>query len=263
MPTRIQNLLLVVVVALFGWPASAAERQVHEVLPARADGTVSIEIVSGSVRFSGWDRNEVQIEGTLQEDVEGLDIDSGDSHVSIEVDLVDSGGRLNRADAHLEIHVPSGSRFEAESVSADLTFESISGRVNVESVNGDVQIRGEVSEAEVSTVSSEITLETGAAFRDGDFQTVSGSVDFRGALAREARLNVESVSGDVTLRLDRSTAADFRVETFSGDIDNQLGPEARQSSPYVPAKTLSFSVGSGGARVTIESFSGKIHLLPR
>ena len=262
MPTR-KHVLLALAAALCTSAAPAAERQVHEVVPAKADGTVSVEIVSGSVRFIGWSRNEVQIEGTLDEEVKGLDIDAAGSRVSIEVELVDSGGRLSRADAHLEIHLPAGSRVEVESVSADLSCESITGRLNVESVNGEVKVTGDVTEAEVSTVSSGVVVETTAALRDGDFQTVSGGIDFRGALARDARLSVESVSGEVTLRLDRSASAEFRVETFSGEIDNQLGPAAKRSSPYVPAKTLAFSLGSGGARVTIESFSGKVELLPR
>ena len=255
--------LLFVTAALAAATTAAGERPVSELLPAKADGTVSIEIVSGSVRFIGWDRDEVQIEGTLDDDVERLDIDAGPSHVSIEVELVDSGGRLSRADAHLEIHVPRASRVEAESVSAELSVESIRGRVRVESVNGDVTIRGDVVEAEVSTVSSDILVESGTPLRDGDFETVSGDVDFRGALERDARFQVESVSGDVVLRLDPSTSADIRVETFSGDIDNELGPPAQKSGPYVPAKTLAFRLGSGGARVSVESFSGQVRLLSR
>lgn len=56
--------------------------------------------------------------------------------------------------------------------------------------------------------------------------------------------------------------ADFQIETFSGSINNDIGPAARRTDKYSPGKELRFTNGSGGARVSIESFSGsvKIHV---
>ena len=262
MPNRSIPLLIALwVLALSAAPARAEERRVHETLAAQADGTVSIEIVSGSVRFVAWDKNEVQIEGTLEEDVEDLDIESKGSTISIEVDLVD-GDNLHRADAHLEIRLPRGSSIEAESVAAELGVDGVSGAVSIESVSGDIEIRGDVTEIEASTVSSDVDIETSAPVRDATFESVSGDVRFSGRLDARGRFHAESVSGDVELRLGSSTSADVRVETFSGEIENKLGPAAERSGPYVPAKTLSFQLGSGGAKVTIESFSGTVRLLP-
>ena len=261
MPARWIPLVALFFLALVAAPTLAEERRVREVLAAQADGRVSIEIVSGSVRFVGWDKNEVQIEGTLEEDVEDLDIDSTASTITIEVDLVD-GDNLNRADARLEIRLPRGSSIEAESVAADLGVDGVSGSVSIESVSGDVEIKGDVTEIEVSTVSSDVDVETRLPVRDAQFESVSGDVTFSGRLDARGRFHAESVSGDVELRLGSSTSADFRVETFSGEIENKLGPAAERSGPYVPAKTLSFQLGSGGAKVTIESFSGTVRLLP-
>jgi DUF4097 and DUF4098 domain-containing protein YvlB len=243
--------------------AAAAERPVSETVPAKYDGTVSIELISGTVKFVGWERDEVQIEGTLEDDVEGLDIDTSANRVSIEVELVDSPGGLDRVDADLEIRLPAGSRVEAESVSADLFVESVRGPVTIESVNGKVRIRGDVVEVDASTVSSDIEVASDAELREGRFQSVSGNIEFEGRLAGDGRFDFEAVSGNVTLRIDAGTVASFEVETFSGDIDNELGPAATKTSDYVPAKELRFSTGSGGARVSIESFSGRVKLLKR
>ena len=260
MPKRWIPLVALFVFALFVVPAAAAERNVHQVVAAKPDGTVSVEIVSGSVRFVAWDKNEVQIDGTLEEDVEDLDIESKGSTISIEVELVDEDN-LHHADAHLEIRVPRGSSIEAESVAAELGVEGISGSVSIESVSGDVEIRGDMVEIEASTVSSDVTVQTSAPVRDAQFESVSGDVTFGGKLDPHGRFHAESVSGDVELRLGSSASADFRVETFSGEIENKLGPPAERSGPYVPAKTLSFQLGGGGAKVTIESFSGTVRLL--
>ena len=126
--------------------AAAESRTVDRTLEATPDGSVGIELISGSVRFVGWNRDEVRIEGTLERDVEGLDIDAGKNYISIEVDLVDRSGGMHRADADLVIHVPEGSRIDAESVSANLEIEGIRGAVSIESVNGDVRVTGDVAE---------------------------------------------------------------------------------------------------------------------
>ncbi|HXV77132.1 MAG TPA: DUF4097 family beta strand repeat-containing protein [Candidatus Polarisedimenticolaceae bacterium] len=260
---RIAKTWTTLIVALGCVAAVAGERQVDQTIEAAADGTVGIELISGSVRFVGWSGDEIRITGTLGRDVEGLDVRKSDNSVRIEVELVERSGGMHEADADLEIRVPADSRIEAESVSADLEIEGIRGEVSIESVNGEVQIRGEVTEAEVATVSSDVHVASDGRLRDGRFETVSGSIEFEGALDPTGRFDFEAVSGDITLRIPAGTAADFDVETFSGTIVNELGPEPRRTSEHLPSKSLAFSTGAGGARVSIESFSGTVRILGR
>jgi DUF4097 and DUF4098 domain-containing protein YvlB len=240
-------IILVAILVLACVAAEAGSREVSETFAADPDGTISIELIAGSVRFVGWERDEVQITGRLGDDVEGLDIESTGKRTMIEVALIDSVHGAHNANAELE--------------SADLEVESVRGRVSIESVSGKVRIRGDVTEAEVSTVASSILVDSDTELRSGQFETVAGKIDFRGALSPNGRFSFESMSGSVTLRLPTGTSAEFDVETFSGDIDNELGPQARRTAEYGPGKSLRFSMGSGGARVSIESFSGHVKLL--
>jgi DUF4097 and DUF4098 domain-containing protein YvlB len=252
--------LVILVFTLACVTAVLADRPVDETVAAEPGGTVSVELIAGSVDFIGWDRNEVQITGTLEEDVKGLEVESGGKHVSIEV-KIRSGRNVNRASADLKVHVPFGSRIEAEAVSAELTVDSVGGDVSVECVNGNVSIEGDLDEVSVSVVSGNITVESNTAVKGGRFETVSGNIDFRGDLDPGGRFNFESLSGNVILYLPLSISAEFNVETFSGDIDNELGPAAVRSGEYVPSKSLEFTLGSGSARVSVESFSGNVRLL--
>ena len=252
--------LIILVFAVACVTAVLADRPVDETVAAEPGGTVSIELIAGSVDFIGWDRNEVQITGTLEEDVKALDIDSDGKDVSIEV-KIRSGRNIHRASADLKVHVPYGSRVEAEAVSADLTVESVSGDVSIECVNGTVRIQGDLDDVNVSVVSGNINVESATAMKGGSFETVSGNIDFRGDLDPGGRFTFESLSGNVKLYLPSSTSAEFNVETFSGDIDNELGPAAVRTGEYVPSKSLEFTLGSGAARVSVESFSGNVKLL--
>ena len=252
--------LIILFVIMACVPAVFADRPVDETVPAVPGGTVSVEIIAGSVDFIGWDRDEVQITGTLEDDVKALEVDSGGKYVTIEVE-VRSGRNIHRAGADLEVRVPFGSAVEVEAVSANLTVESVGGDVSIECVNGNVRINGDLDDVSVSVVSGNINVESNTGLKGGSFETVSGDIDYRGDLDPGGKFSFESLSGNVKLYLPSSVSADFNVETFSGDIVNELGPAAVRSGEYVPSKSLEFALGSGAARVSIESFSGNVKLL--
>jgi len=243
-----------------------ADRPVNETVPAESDGEVSIELIAGSIRVIGWDRAEVQVSGTVGDDVEEVEVSSSGGRVSIEVELPDrdrgSNGRrsFNDADAELEIRVPAGSRVEVEAISADVEIKQVRGAVDIECISGDVRVEGAMREAQVATVSGDIVVVSDEPLRDGDFESVSGDIELRAALAPGGDFSLESVSGNVTLRLPANTSAEFDVETFSGKILNEFGPEAERSSEYTPEQELEFTTGGGDASVEVESFSGRIEL---
>jgi hypothetical protein len=259
-------LMCVVLGSVFLTPA-LADRPINETVPADADGEVSIELIAGTILVTGWDKAEVEVSGTVGDDVEEVEISSSRGRVSIEVKLPhddddSSDGRsFSDADAELEIRVPVGSLVEAESISADFDLEQLTGEIEVESVSGDVGIKGSPRQAEVSTVSGDVTMTSDAPLEEADFESVSGSIEVRAALAPGGEFSFETVSGDVELRLPGGTSAQFDVETFSGRIENEFGPPAERDNEFTPAKSLEFSTGGGDARVEVESFSGKIELL--
>jgi DUF4097 and DUF4098 domain-containing protein YvlB len=252
--------IVALLAVLVGLPA-IAEREIQQTLPADDDGRVSVELFSGSVRFVGWNRSEVEISGTLGDDVEDLEIDSSGRQTSIEVELREGSRNLHHGDCDLVVRLPAGSEVEAETLSADVEIEGVRGGVGVESVSGRVSIGDAAGEIEVETVSGKIEIAALERIDSGAFASVSGSIEFAGPLNRDGEYAFASVSGNIVLRLPAGTSAEFDVETFSGDIDNELGPPAERTSKYVPAKELQFTLGGGDARVSVESFSGRVKLL--
>jgi len=287
---------IAVILSLVAGPGLVwAQSKVDERRPAAPDGIVQIENTDGSTRVIGWDKGEVQVTGTLGRRAQGVEItsDSRRTRISVEVEGAPHGVKND-----LEIRVPAGSRLTIESFSADITVADVTGtveaesvngsitvsggartigvqtvngsvlikgpatRINAESVNGSVTIREASGEIEASTVNGELAV-AGASFDRARLETVSGSLRFEGALGGRATLEVETVSGGVELILPAAVSADFSVSTFSGEIENELGPPARKSSRYTPEKELSFSTGSGGADVSVQTLSGNIALRKR
>ena len=157
--------------------------------------------------------------------------------------------------------MPVGCQLEIEGISTAVQVEGVDGPISVESISGDIEIQGRLEELEIYIVSGEITIVNNGKLKRGDFESVSGEIDFESALSRNARVSFESVSGDITLRLPANVSAEFSINTFSGDIENDFGPEPEKESRFLPAMSLEFSTGSRGAQIDAESFSGRVRLV--
>jgi DUF4097 and DUF4098 domain-containing protein YvlB len=149
-----------------------------------------------------------------------------------------------------------------ETVSGDLTVAASAPRTDLASVSGSITVDLATGRLEAESVSGAIRVENGS-LEGASFETVSGDISYAGDIVGRGSYEIESMSGGVTLLVPPSVSAEFDITTFSGNIDNDIGPEAERASKYTPEKELSFSTGSGGATVSIESFSGSIKIKTR
>jgi DUF4097 and DUF4098 domain-containing protein YvlB len=272
-----------------------AERSVNESRPLSPTGRVEVSNIEGSVKVIGWGSAEVEITGTLGPDVEELEITGDESELRIEVKVPDHEKRL---ETDLVLRVPVGAGIEVETVSATIEVEGLTGTVDLESVSGWVKTSGRPAELSIETVSGDLTVAESAprtdlasvsgsitvelatgrleaesvsgairvaegSLENASFETVSGDISYAGDIVGRGSYEIDSMSGSVTVLVPPSVSAEFDISTFSGSIDNDIGPQARGTSKYTPEKELSFSTGSGGARVSIESFSGSIKIKAR
>jgi DUF4097 and DUF4098 domain-containing protein YvlB len=148
---------------------------------------------------------------------------------------------------------------DVQSVNGAVEVTGSGGRVHAESVNGRVSVKDASGEVDASTVNGVLAV-IGGTFERARLETVSGELRFEGSLAKNATLDAETVSGGVDMALPPGISADFSITTFSGNVDNELGPPAQKSSKWTPEKELSFSTGSGGAKVNVQTLSGSIRL---
>jgi DUF4097 and DUF4098 domain-containing protein YvlB len=276
------------------------EQSVDKRAAADPQGEVEVSNVAGNVSISGWDRNEVQVTGTLGEDVERLDFISEPKRTIIRVKHKESNRRHSDSDAELSIRVPLASRLNVSTVSAEISITRVTGEQRLQSVSGDVSSEMAGEDIEAKTVSGDVVLrgEGKAAVVtvttvSGDAQvrsaagelvansvsgslnldlesitrarvrTTSGDVQLEGPLTRDARVDAETVSGELVLDFKKPVNAEFEIESFTGDIENCFGPKAQPKSEYGPGSELHFKQGAGSARVRAQSMSGDIQLCGR
>jgi DUF4097 and DUF4098 domain-containing protein YvlB len=286
------SLALFSILAVPAW--LAAQTAVDERRPAAPDGTVEIENLSGTIKVTGWDQAEVWVTGTLAADAE-LGFEGSKNRTEIEVEF---DGHPQGATSDLEVHVPAGSHVEIEAFQADIEVNGVngtveaetvnggivqsgaarevslqsvngavdvtgpSGRIQVEVVNGSITIQDASGDLEAATVNGQVIV-AGGSYERTSLESVAGKVKFESGLSPQGRLDIETVSGSVEIFVAAGIQADFSIASFSGDIHNELGVGAIQEEEYTSAKELSFSTGPGGARISVETLSGAIHLRQR
>jgi DUF4097 and DUF4098 domain-containing protein YvlB len=283
---------LVLAGVLAAWPA-AAQDAVEERVAAAADGVVLIESAGGQVRVEGWEKNEVAVTGELGSGADRVRLRGGGRKTRVEVE---PGLHHNMGRADLLVRVPAGSQVSVESFQARVDVNGVKGSVKVETVNGSVTIDGAADQVTAESVNGGVTVRGRSArihaesvngpVSVGDpgpdvdasnvngpltvtgsrgltrarLENVNGAVRFEGELAARGTLDAETVGGRVELVLATS-AADIELSTFNGTIVNNLtAATARKLSAEdgETGKELVFSVGGGGARVTVRTLNGRI-----
>jgi len=239
--------------------AHAADTAFSKQVQIGTQNRVLISNVAGSVTISTWDRKEVDVQGSLGDGVQSVEVSQDSGIVGVKVELKDNGwseGSFRNGNARLQIKVPVDAMVEASTVSASISTNGLRGRQRLKSVSGDIR--------------SDVT-----SSGDLDFKTVSGSVDLTGNGAG-ARVRASSVSGNVSLNhiggdVDaRSTSGDVDIDAqgasavhatvVSGDITlrGALAREADVDASSVSGRVKVNAQFPGGFNYDVNTFSGAI-----
>ena len=226
--------------------------------PLSATGTVEIHLFSGSIKLIGWEETRVEVSGRVGGGVDNLLIDGGEDRVVINVKP--DGETYGLPEAALEVRLPSKGRVLVEIINGSIKTEGLAGRVNLESVNGSINVSGVPREAEISAVNGTITLKGDGSMEEGTLETVSGDISVRMDIRPGTSLEISTVSGSIDLQIPKESGVEFEAETFSGNIEYELGPQPEGSGTFMPSQEWSFTLGDGGAYVSLSTFSGSIHI---
>jgi DUF4097 and DUF4098 domain-containing protein YvlB len=150
----------------------------------------------------------------------------------------------------------------ANSVEGDIVIQGGTGTVRVNGVDGEIHVSDARGEVVVETVDGDVTLDNIDA-ASVDASTVDGTVSYRGTIHDNGRYRFTSHDGDVILAIPETANATFSVATFDGsfEADPAFKVEINRNRPG--SKRFSFVLGSGSARIELESFDGAIQLVRR
>ncbi|HEX9581578.1 MAG TPA: DUF4097 family beta strand repeat-containing protein [Gemmatimonadales bacterium] len=273
-----------------GAPAAWAQQRIDRRIPLAADASIRIHnMMPGSVRVSGWDRDTLAVTGTAAPG--GFFMGGSGRAAKLGVEGEDLGG--STVASHLEVRVPRRSRVWIKTASANIHVADVTGGLDLYSVSGGVQVTGEVGEVyaesmdgnvdiaagtrwvRVKTAAGQITLKVGqgdlaastvsgnivvgsARLDRARLESVTGDIRYDGDFDRGGTFTFETHGGKVELTLPAAVAASFDLSTHHGRIVNELTRAPTHTARDGIGKISSFDAGPGGADVTVRSFKGDV-----
>jgi DUF4097 and DUF4098 domain-containing protein YvlB len=186
-------------------------------------------------------------------------VDTGSGDVSVAalrggLNIDTGSGDVDVSDAECdEVVIDTGSgnvTLSGLSTEADISIDTGSGDISMTDISGD--------EFEIDTGSGDID---GKGIRAGSavIDTGSGSVGFSLAEMGRGDFDIDTGSGGITLALPASAACEVDAEAGSGGV--HVGLADVQHMRRHDDDEVEFTVGGGGARVTLESGSGAIRII--
>ncbi len=269
-----------------GAMAMAVPQQMDTTFAVQPDGRLAVDTYAGSVDVRSWDRNEVRVQATYNSRSD-IDIDHLGSTVAI-----DASADNGMADVRFIIHVPRSFRIIVDGVRTDAIVDGVRGDVVIETVGGSITVRNVIGRVTVESVSGWVKVEdvrgrvsassTNQAVRlariNGDVmaetvngsitmlaldatnvaaETVNGSITIGSTIRDGGSYTASTTNGSITMAIPDDANASFRTSTFSGSVVSSMNLtlDRRRSGEQ------SFRIGSGSARITLESFQGTIRLV--
>jgi DUF4097 and DUF4098 domain-containing protein YvlB len=244
---------------------------------------------AGEVVVRSWDREQVRVQASHSER-EKIDVQTADMTLRVRArasrgpsSLVDyqvtvprwmavnlSGTYLEATiegttaevtveTVHGNVRVVGGSgNVSVRSIEGTITVDKASGRVQATTVNEGIRITNVTGDVTAETTNGDIVVEN-AQSSSLEVSTVNGDVTFNGAVRDKGSYRVTTHSGDIRLGLGGANNATVFVRTFQGDFNADFPiqlPEGQ--SPRSGSKRFNFTLGSGAARIELQSFNGDI-----
>ncbi len=250
--------------------------------------TASVEVVSGAVHVTATDREDTVVQISPRDPNRASDIRIAEA---ARVDFTNgtltvSAGRrfisLGRGGAVIvDIELPSRSRLQVSSASANLradgelgdcrfstasgdaAVQTIAGNIKADSASGGITVENVKGTATISTASGDATV----AELTGDvkFRAASGSLSIRrlrGAVNAQTAsgditvadaiaggVSVQTGSGDIEVGIAEGTAARLDLRTHSGKVRNGL---QSADGPADGDETLTVNVKTGSGDIAVQ-----------
>lgn len=261
------------------------QQQTDTIIPVTTGSRLEVSNPGGEIIIRVWERNAVQVKARH----------SSRTFVTIEQkgSVLDISSDARRGPANIvdyELMVPAWMPLSLDGMYSDMTIEGTRAEVKAETLNGNIVVRGGTGTLKLNSVQGSVVVE-GARGRlelhsvsegirvvdaEGDItaETISGNLEFirvrsrsveAGTLSGEilydgtfqegGMYSFVSHSGDIMLGVPEGASANFNVATLDGRVENLFPVQALERPSR---RRTTFRVGSGSARVEIESFNGNV-----
>lgn len=266
--------------------AGARKADSDQTVPATRGMQLVINNFAGEVVVRGWARDEVRVlarhlsrvQVNVRAGENAIRITSSSSSGTPSVDYeisapawmpVRVNGQFNyvevdgiQADVSAEtvrgdIHVKGASGIiSLKSIEGVVRVEDSKGRITVSSVNEAIAVIRSTGDVTAETINGEIEM-TDLNASNAEATTVNGDVHYTGTVSDNGLYRFTTHNGDILMGVPDRLNATVSVRTYQGEFRTSLAVNAGEVRR---GRRQTFTVGSGGAQIELESFGGEIRL---
>ncbi len=162
---------------------------------------------------------------------------------------------------HGNARVTGGSgAVSVRSVEGIITIDKASGRVQATTVNEGIRVTNVTGEITAETTNGDIVIDN-AQTSNLEASTVNGDVTFNGTVRDNGVYRLTTHGGDIRVGLGGAGNATIFVRTFQGDFTADFPVQLPEGqTPRRGSKRFNFTLGTGSARLELQSFNGDIVL---
>jgi hypothetical protein len=289
-PILIASLLVLIAAAPSANAAAQDQRrgasQIDQTLDVSRGTRLVLESLSGTVTVHGWDREAVRVQArhpattqvsirniksTLSVHSDGTRGPAGAvayeisvprwmpvrievTYDDITIDGTESDVLAETVRGNITIKGGRGA-VKAETVEGKVIVEGIKGRLEASSVNDLIRVEDATGEIAVETTNGEITLSRIQSSMV-EANTVNGNITYDGIIADDGHYTLSTHNGDIVVAVPQQSNLTLDVRTYNGSFNSEL-PIKGNAPPRRGGHAL-YTLGSGSARMELESFGGSI-----
>jgi DUF4097 and DUF4098 domain-containing protein YvlB len=264
------------------------QQQTDTTLAVRPGGTLDVQAFGARASIRSWDRSEVRIQAahdpgirirvrqrgnTIRAEAERRDgvpatgvrfdivvprsfsVQLEGVNFSVDAEALRGDVRIENVEGTLDLRSITGN-ITVESVTGPLRMQDVAGRIAVSSVNQRVdvtRVRGTVS---IETVNGSVVIR-GADADTVRVSTLNGFIEYDGAIRDGGHYYLGTHNGRISMSVPEQANARIQVAATTGKVETAF-PVALGAASQ---ERFAITVGTGSARVELESFNGTIRLV--
>lgn len=265
---------------------ATSQQQMDTTFAIRPGGELRLEAVNGSVTIDTWDRDAMRVRArhngrtVIELERSGSDVSIDAQHrgmpqavtfevtvprnyridiegMSLQITVAGLRGAAMLENAHGAIVVRDVTGpVDIESVSGGVTVENVRGDIVVSTVNEAIGISGSRGNIDASTANGSIVMRN-IDSRSVYASTINGLVEYVGTVYDDGDYFLGTHNGRITMSIPAQANARVGIETRNGRVESDfpVRVEGAREGEH------GFTLGSGSARIDLESYNGTIHLV--
>ena len=268
--------------------ASLAMQQTDTTFAVPAGASLTVNNFGGAIIVHGWNQNSVKVHaehsrrGRVEVSLVGstITVKAGSrqgapsvvdmeitvpaatplnlsgTYAQITVDGVTGPIRAETVEGEVDVKGGRGN-ITLSSIQGSVTLADASGRIELTSVNEDIDVDNVTGEIKIEATNGEVTM-TRIRSSSVEAATINGDVVYDGTITDGGSYSFTSHNGDITVTVPERANVTITGATANGDIDASFTLPLTQTPRH--GRRWNFKLGTGSARLEVESFQGDIQL---